>query len=41
MTAPEALRCLKRRLVRVVFGHLTTDQQQATELIPAPMAHAA
>ena len=24
---PEALRCLKRRLARVVFGHLHTDQQ--------------
>lgn len=25
---PEALRCLKRRLARVVFGHLNTDYQQ-------------
>ncbi len=27
MSNPEALRCLKRRLVRVVYGHLRTDQQ--------------
>lgn len=26
---PEALRCLKRRLARVVFGHLHTDQQNS------------
>lgn len=26
MSNPEALRCLKRRLARVVFNHLTTDQ---------------
>lgn len=26
MSTPEALRCLKRRLVRIVFNHLTTDQ---------------
>lgn len=26
MSTPEALRCLKRRLARVVFNHLTTDQ---------------
>ncbi len=26
MSTPEALRCLKRRLARVVFTHLTTDQ---------------
>jgi transposase len=25
MTTPEALRCLKRRLARIVFNHLTTD----------------
>lgn len=41
MTNPEALRCLKRRLVRVVFGHLRTDQQPANELITAPTAAAA
>lgn len=29
MSAPEALRCLKRRLARVVFNHLTTDQTAA------------
>ncbi len=26
MSKPEALRCLKRRLARIVFNHLTTDQ---------------
>ncbi len=26
MSTPEALRCLKRRLARIVFHHLTTDQ---------------
>jgi len=26
MSTPEALRCLKRRLSRIVFNHLTTDQ---------------
>jgi transposase len=41
MTKPEALRCLKRRLVRIVFGHLHTDQQPATELITTPTASAA
>ena len=36
MSTPEALRCLKRRLVRVVFNHLTTDQVTArTDLAPA------
>jgi transposase len=25
MSTPEALRCLKRRLARIVFNHLTTD----------------
>lgn len=29
MSTPEALRCLKRRLARVVFNHLTTDQAAA------------
>ena len=29
MSTPEALRCLKRRLARVVFNHLTTDQTAA------------
>jgi transposase len=27
MSTPEALRCLKRRLARIVFNHLTTDHQ--------------
>lgn len=27
MSTPEALRCLKRRLARIVYGHLTTDHQ--------------
>ncbi|MGO9154301.1 MAG: IS110 family transposase, partial [Mycobacterium sp.] len=27
----EALRCLKRRLARVVFGHLHTDQNNRTQ----------
>lgn len=30
MSTPEALRCLKRRLARIVFNHLTTDQTPAT-----------
>jgi len=29
MSTPEALRCLKRRLVRVVYSHLHTDQDAA------------
>lgn len=29
MSTPEALRCLKRRLIRVVFNHLTTDRTAA------------
>lgn len=40
MTNPEAIRCLKRRLVRVVFGHLKTDQQPATTSITEPTASA-
>jgi len=36
MSNPEALRCLKRRLARIVFNHLTTDQEaSATGLAPA------
>lgn len=36
MSTPEALRCLKRRLARVVFNHLTTDHAAAgTVLAPA------
>lgn len=30
MSTPEALRCLKRRLARIVFNHLTTDHQART-----------
>lgn len=36
MSTPEALRCLKRRLARTVFHHLTTDHQARTgTLLPA------
>ena len=35
MTKPEALRCLKRRLVRVVYRHLRTDQNAAAPQISA------
>lgn len=35
MSTPEALRCLKRRLVRIVYNHLTTDQAPATTCLPA------
>lgn len=35
MSTPEALRCLKRRLARIVFNHLTTDQPASTAPIPA------
>lgn len=36
MSTPEALRCLKRRLARVVFNHLTTDHAAPrTTLTPA------
>ena len=41
ITNPEALRRLKRRLVRVVFGHLNTDQHPAEKPITKPMAAAA
>jgi transposase len=37
MSTPEALRCLKRRLARVVFNHLTTDQA-ATRTVLAQAA---
>jgi transposase len=36
MSTAEALRCLKRRLARVVFGHLTTDH--ATTATPLAIA---
>jgi len=35
MSTPEALRCLKRRLARIVFHHLTTDQAVAATTIAA------
>ena len=36
MSTPEALRCLKRRLARIVFNHLRTDHAAAnTALAPA------
>lgn len=35
MSTPEALRCLKRRLARVVFNHLTTDHAAARARLPA------
>ena len=35
MSNPEALRCLKRRLVRIVYGHLRTDQQATKPLLSA------
>ncbi len=35
MSTPEALRCLKRRLARIVFNHLTTDQPASAAPIPA------
>lgn len=33
MSTPEALRCLKRRLARVVFNHLTTDHAAAGNVL--------
>ena len=41
MTNPEALRCLKRRLVRIVFGHLNTDRHPVEKPITQPTAAAA
>lgn len=35
MSTPEALRCLKRRLARIVFNHLTTDHAAAGTCLPA------
>lgn len=35
MSAPEALRCLKRRLARIVFNHLHTDHAAAGACLPA------
>lgn len=37
MSTAEALRCLKRRLIRIVYNHLTTDQADAS----TPLAAAA
>jgi transposase len=33
MSTPEALRCLKRRLARIVFNHLTTDHAAARAVL--------
>jgi transposase len=35
MSTPEALRCLKRRLSRIVFNHLTADQANAAPCVAA------
>jgi transposase len=35
MSTAEALRCLKRRLARVVFNHLTTDQAATATCLAA------
>lgn len=35
MSNPEALRCLKRRLARVVFNHLTADHATSRTCLPA------
>jgi transposase len=35
MSTPEALRCLKRRLARVVYNHLTADHAAAGTCLPA------
>jgi transposase len=41
MSTMEALRCLKRRLARVVFNHLTTDHNTAKSAAEACLAAAA
>lgn len=41
MSTPEALRCLKRRLVRIVFNHLTTDHNTAQAGLGTPIPTAA
>lgn len=41
MSTPEALRCLKRRLARVVFNHLTTDHNTVNTASEACLATAA
>lgn len=38
MSTPEALRCLKRRLARIVFNHLNTDHQARTAAVLAAAA---
>jgi transposase len=38
MSTPEALRCLKRRLARIVFNHLHTDHQARAATCFAPAA---
>jgi transposase len=35
MSTAEALRCLKRRLARIVYNHLITDQATATATLAA------
>ena len=35
MSTPEALRCLKRRLARIVVHHLTTDQTATATCLAA------
>ena len=35
MSTPEALRCLKRRLARIVFGHLNCDQTATATCLAA------
>jgi hypothetical protein len=37
MSTPEALRCLKRRLARTVFGHLAADQRVPTARVDQPI----
>ncbi len=41
MSTPEALRCLKRRLARIIYNHLTTDHQARQQTIPAAVPDAA
>ena len=41
MSTPEALRCLKRHLSRIVFNHLTTDQNTNKAASTTPLATAA
>jgi len=41
MSTPEALRCLKRRLARIVFNHLTADHNTAHAGLGTPIPTAA